>query len=85
MENDMTAKPPRNAAKRAANVSVRSELLDAARAAKINLSATLEEALTFKLKSANASKWRSDNRAAIASYNDHVEQHGVFSDGSRKF
>ena len=74
-----------SAAKRAANVSVKSELLDAARAAGITLSATLEDALTLKLKSAHARQWRSENRAAIANYNDYVELHGVFSDGSRKF
>ncbi|MFO1467603.1 MAG: type II toxin-antitoxin system CcdA family antitoxin [Steroidobacteraceae bacterium] len=75
----------RSAAKRAANVSVRSELLDAARAAGINLSATLEDALRLKLKATHAHQWRSENRAAIANYNDYVELHGVFSDGSRKF
>jgi post-segregation antitoxin (ccd killing protein) len=41
----MTRKPSGSAAKRAANVSGRRDLLDAARAANINLSATLEHAL----------------------------------------
>lgn len=81
----MNTQRPRSMAKRAANVSVRGELLDAARSAKINLSATLEEALTIKLKGANARKWRSENRAAIANYNDYVAEHGVFSDESRSF
>jgi antitoxin CcdA len=81
----MSTQRPHGMAKRAANVSVRGDLLDAARSLKINLSATLEEALTEKLKEAQTRKWRSENRAAIANYNDYVDEHGVFSDGSRSF
>jgi antitoxin CcdA len=73
------------AAKRAANVSVRRDLLDAARAANINLSATLERALLEALKSAQREQWRNDNREAIAAHNDFMTEHGVFSDGSRSF
>jgi len=75
----------RTAAKRAANVSVRSELLDAARAAGLNLSATLESALERELAEAKRKNWREDNREAIAAYNEHVENHGTFSDGVRSF
>ena len=75
----------RAAAKRAANVSVRRELLDAARAAGLNLSATLEAALERELADAKRKNWREDNREAIAAYNEHVENHGTFSDGVRSF
>lgn len=71
--------------KSATNVSVRRDLLDAARAFKINLSATLEQALIEKLRQTEQRKWREENRESIAAYNDHVEKHGVFSDGSRSF
>ena len=71
--------------KRATNVSVRRDLLDAAREAGINLSATLERALTDELAEAQRKKWREENRAAIAAYNEHVEKHGVFSDDTRSF
>jgi antitoxin CcdA len=71
--------------KRATNVSVRSDLLVAARDAGLNLSATLERALEQELAEANRNKWRRENREAIAAYNDHVEKHGVFSDGRRSF
>ncbi len=81
----MNRSPSRSIPKRAANVSVRRDLLDAARASNINLSATLEEALAEKLKAQHARKWRRENRAAIAGYNRHVEGHGVFSDGNRTF
>lgn len=71
--------------KRPANVSVRSDLLDAAREAGLNLSATLESALERELAEAKRKKWREENRDAIAAYNEHVEKHGTFSDGERSF
>ena len=73
------------AAKRAANVSVRSDLLAAAREAGVNLSATLERALTEELASLKRKRWREENRDAIAAYNDYVEEHGTFSDDVRSF
>jgi antitoxin CcdA len=73
------------AAKRAANVSVRSDLLVAAREAGINLSAALERALTQELANFKRKRWREENRDAIAAYNDYVDEHGTFSDDVRSF
>ena len=75
----------RQPSKRPANVSVRSDLLEAAREAGLNLSATLESALQRELAEAKAKKWRENNREAIAAYNDCVEKQGAFSDGVRSF
>jgi antitoxin CcdA len=71
--------------KRATNVSVRSDLLAAARDAGLNLSATLERALTQELAEARRKAWRADNRAAIDAYNAHVAKRGTFSDDIRSF
>ena len=71
--------------KLATNVSVRSDLLVAAREAKINLSATLERALEEKLAALKRELWREENREAIAAYNEFLEDHGTFSDGVRSF
>jgi antitoxin CcdA len=76
---------PRAQAKSATNVSIRRDLLEAARASKINLSATLEQALIEKLRQAQQRQWREENRESIAAYNEYVEKHGVFSDRSRSF
>jgi len=73
------------ALKRATNVSIRSDLLTAARDAGVNLSATLERALTEELAVVRRKKWRQANRDAIAAYNEHVEKHGTFSDDMRSF
>jgi antitoxin CcdA len=66
-------------AKRATNVSIRSDLFDAARVAGVNLSATLERA------GVKRARWREENRDAIAAYNDYVDDHGAFADGVRSF
>ena len=71
--------------KQAVNVSVRSDLLAAARASKLNLSATLEEALAVQLHRDRRTKWQHENREAIAAYNDFVAEKGTFSDGLRSF
>lgn len=71
--------------KLATNVTVRSDLLTAAREAGVNLSATLERALTEVLAEVKRKNWREDNREAIAAYNEHVERHGAFSDDVRSF
>jgi antitoxin CcdA len=67
-------------AKRAANVSVRSDLLAAAREVGINLSATRERALTEELAATRRKKRREENREAIQACNAHVERYGTFSD-----
>ena len=73
------------AAKKAANLSIRADLLEEARAYKINLSQTLETALQAELKKEKERRWLEENRAAIEAYNRHVEEHGLFSDRFRTF
>ena len=65
--------------KRATNVSINEGLLEAARALDINLSATLEKALDAEIRARRREKWLDENREAIAAYNAHVAEHGVFS------
>jgi antitoxin CcdA len=72
-------------AKKAANLTVRADLLEEARARKINLSQTLETALAAELKRQREAEWLEQNKAAIEAYNRHVEKHGLFSDRYRTF
>lgn len=81
----MTATVLNTAPKKAANLSIRSDLLEEARARKINLSQTLETALAAELKRRREDEWREQNQEAIAAYNRFVEKHGLFSDRFRKF
>ena len=71
--------------KKAANLTVRADLLEEARAYKINLSQTLEAALAVELKKRREAAWLEQNKDAIAAYNRHVEKHGLFSDRFRSF
>ena len=73
------------APKKAANLSVNSDLLRKTRALNINLSATLERALSEELAKREAAHWIEENRSAIRSYNEFVEQHGCFGDEFREF
>ncbi len=72
-------------AKQAANLTMRAELLEEARARKINLAQTLETALAAELKKQREAEWLEQNKAAIEAYNRHVEKHGLFSDRYRTF
>lgn len=48
-------------------------------------SAATEPAGGSGLSEAAAEEWLTRNCAALDAYNDHVEKHGVFSDGLRSF
>lgn len=73
------------APKKAANLSINSDLLNQARTLNINLSATLEQALAETLQQRQREQWLAENQAAIAAYNERVERDGVFSDRLRAF
>jgi antitoxin CcdA len=75
----------RAAGKKPVNLSLDAELLNEARQHGINLSATLEHALQEELRKVRRERWLADNAAAIAAYNQQVDEHGVFSDGLRSF
>lgn len=72
-------------AKKAANLSIRADLLEEARAYKINLSQTLEAALQVELRKEKERRWLEENRAAIEAYHRHIERDGLWSDGMRLF
>lgn len=73
------------APKRATNLSINADLLGRARELGINLSATLEQALTEAIRQKARDQWVAENQAAIEAYNEHVDKQGVFSDGLRSF
>jgi antitoxin CcdA len=60
-------------------------LLEQAKALDINLSATLEKALEAEVRARKREQWLAENREAIEAHNEHVREHGVWSDGLRGF
>lgn len=73
------------APKKPTNVSINSDLLEKAKGMNINLSATLEAALTEQLRAEQRNQWIAENAKAIQAYNSFIEENGVFSDGLRTF
>jgi antitoxin CcdA len=74
-----------SAPKRATNLSINNSLLEKSKALKINLSATLEQALTAKLAANKADNWARSNQQALKSYNNFVDEHRCFEDEFREF
>lgn len=71
--------------KKATNVSIRSDLLEDARALKINLSQEFEKHLAELVRRHRAAQWLHDNRDAIDAYNRHIERDGLWNDEYRTF
>ncbi len=74
-----------NAPKKATNLTVNMELLNLAKSLNLNLSSVLENALAETVKQRKREKWLEENADAINSYNEHVDEHGLFSDEMRSF
>lgn len=81
MEPLFDPQPP----KKPTNLSLNSDLLKNSKAMNINLSATLEQALTKILAKTETEKWAEENKNAILAYNSFVEENGCFSDEFREF
>ena len=71
--------------KKATNLSVDERLLERAKRAGLNLSQVFEAGLAEAIRRREAEQWLERNREALEAYNEHVEKHGVFSDGTRSF
>jgi antitoxin CcdA len=71
--------------KKAANLTVRVDLLEQARELNINLSQEFERHLSEVVRLRQAEQWRAANRVAIEAYNRHIDRDGLWSDGLRQF
>lgn len=63
--------------KRAVNLSLDSKVLDSARELGLNLSATVDALLAEEVKRRYWERWNSENRAAIAHYNERIAREGL--------
>ncbi|ORT48795.1 plasmid maintenance protein CcdB [Vibrio sp. qd031] len=73
------------APKKAANLTLNSELLAEAKRLKINLSATMEKALEKEVSQRLKAEWQEQNAEAINACNGLTEKHGLFSESYRVF
>ena len=74
-----------NAPKKPVNVRIDSDLPIQVRSSRIDLSQALEAQLTERIAERRRSAWKKENREAIAEYNGHITQHGLFGDKARVF
>ena len=73
------------AQKVATNLSLRADLVRAARELELNLSEVLERALEHEVREAAKRTWLEENKESIATYNTQVKKRGLCSDGWRRF
>ena len=71
--------------KKAVNLSIDSELLDHARRLGVNLSRELEMRLEQLTKTDRWTRWQQENREAMEDHNRRIRNHGLWSDGLRRF
>jgi len=74
-----------NAAKKATNVTINSDLLQKAKAYKINISKNFEAYLAELVRKKEEERWIEENKEAINAVNERIEKYGCFSDGLRRF
>ncbi len=72
-----------SAPKKPTNLSINSELLSKAKDLKLNLSATLENALSNEVQKAERTQWLKKNKDAIEASNHFIDEKGLFSDSYR--
>jgi len=70
---------------KATNLTLNASLVDTARKLRINLSRACERGLQEQIAEVHAKQWREENKDAIASSNDYVEQHGLPLGRFRRF
>lgn len=81
----MTAYYNPNTPKKSVNLSINSDLIQQAKALKINLSKLLEEKLAQTIAAQKESLWIQENKEAIDDYNERISKNGTFSDRLRRF
>ncbi|WP_206711324.1 type II toxin-antitoxin system CcdA family antitoxin [Aquisalinus flavus] len=73
----------RKAPKKATNVTINADLLQQAKALKLNLSALSERAIEEAVRAEKKRRWQEDNAEAIAAYEERIETHGTLSEQLR--
>lgn len=66
-----------HATKKPTNLSLNSKVLEAAREMGMNLSQTVDTLLADEVKKRYWEKWRDDNQAAFAEYNERIAKYGL--------
>jgi antitoxin CcdA len=71
--------------RRPVNLSIRDDVMRAAKARGINASQVAERAIMEAVQREAAADWLRENADAIRAHNDRVERLGMFNEGLRRF
>lgn len=74
MRKNTAEKPP---ARRAANLSIDGDILDAAKELNVNVSRAAEAGIEEAVRKARSEQWLAENREALESSNEYVRKHGL--------
>jgi antitoxin CcdA len=74
-----------SASRKAANLSLDSELLSQARDLDINLSRAAEDGIAKAVKAERERRWKEENAEAIKAYNEYIEKNGLPLEEYRTF
>jgi antitoxin CcdA len=78
-------KKPAAPRRRATNLSIREDVLAAAKRHRINASQVAENALKAAVAAREQTNWLEENARAIREYNERVDRDGLFNEGLRRF
>ena len=73
------------AKRRAVNLSIRADVMEAAKACGLNASQVAEQAILAAVRAHASGVWRAENEEAIRAYNERVDRDGLLTDGLRRF
>jgi antitoxin CcdA len=85
MAKAATRKKPTTPRRRATNLSIREDVLAAAKRYGINASQVAENALKKAVADREHAAWLEENARAIDEYNERVDRDGLFNEGLRRF
>lgn len=74
-----------DAPKKATTLTINSDLLQKAKAYKINISKNFETYLAEVVRRRAEQQWLEENKAAIDAVNERIEKEGLFGDEHRRF
>ena len=83
MRKTAVAKPDER--RRPVNLTLRADIVAAAKRHGINVSQVAEQAVIAALREAEQAAWRQENAGAIEAHNERIEQAGLFNEGLRRF
>ncbi len=81
----LTQKASQKAPRKSINLTIASDVIDAAKALGVNASRAAEDGISDAVRRAREEQWRRDNKDAIEAYNERINREGpaIISDWTK--